>query len=205
MINKGFAVSGSREVLFGRTCIAAFDKLTGEQKYLLLLNNHDYGSIYDFKLIDNELYILFQNGVSKYNIKTGTLISEKILTKKGEEDFNSFVDSNVYIANQNGYFLNSAQYDPTNIHIKTRNTILSFDNQLNAIYSIENDRIWNCYLHYKDYKLIANSQKTLIIDNDGKKIAEIAFSSNALIMDDILYDKRDKRVVAIDLRNLIIF
>ncbi|MDR2972153.1 MAG: PQQ-like beta-propeller repeat protein [Bacteroidales bacterium] len=203
MVNKGFAVKMERPVMFGETFIAAFDKQTGEQKYLSLLNN-ECGSIYDYKLIDNELYLLFQNGIRKYSIETGTKIAENLISRMTFGALTNFVGNDIFIENKNGYFLNINQFDLGDIHAQTSlNDIYFFDNPLNTTYSIGDRKIWKFYFEYKDYKLIAQHQKTLIIDNDGKKIAEVAFSSNAFIIDNILYEKRDKSVVAIDLQSIL--
>jgi hypothetical protein len=68
---------------------------------------------------------------------------------------------------------------------------------------MEYDKAWINYLNYKDTQFIAHHNKTIIINNDGQKIAELAATSNAFIIDDILYDKREKGFIAVDLQNII--
>jgi len=41
-----------------------------------------------------------------------------------------------------------------------------------------------------------------VINDDGKIIAELEITSNAFIVNDILYDKREKSFITIDLKNL---
>jgi hypothetical protein len=59
------------------------------------------------------------------------------------------------------------------------------------------------FLHFKNYKFIANKEKTFIVSEDGKSIAELEVSSNAVLIDGILYDVKDKSIVAIDLKGII--
>ena len=61
-----------------------------------------------------------------------------------------------------------------------------------------------CYLRTKDYKFITEEKKSLIINNEGKKIAEIDATSKAFLVDDVLYDWQDKKLIAIDLKKVLI-
>ena len=58
------------------------------------------------------------------------------------------------------------------------------------------------YLSYKDYKFITNNGKTFIINDEGIKVAELDVSSNAFIVGDYLYDKKDRSFFAVDLKNI---
>ena len=65
--------------------------------------------------------------------------------------------------------------------------------------SVSNDS----FLHYNTHQLIANGEKTFLINNEGKIIAELNVTSNAFLLDGILYDKRDHSFVAIDLKKVV--
>jgi len=57
-------------------------------------------------------------------------------------------------------------------------------------------------LRYKDYKFIINKGKTFIINDEGIKVAELVVSSNAFIVGDFLYDKKDRSFFAVGLKTL---
>ncbi|MCL2246532.1 MAG: PQQ-binding-like beta-propeller repeat protein [Lentimicrobiaceae bacterium] len=203
MINKGFAWQGRDQISYGATFIAAYDKKTGMELYHLVLKN-EHGFIVDFKLIDNELYLLFQHVIGKYDIEDGTVIVEKKFPKKEFGKLLNFVDNNVFISNQSEYLLRIDQYDLADLHVySTLNEIISLDSEANATNITGCNYSWVHYLDYKDYKFISNEATTLILNKDGKEIANLKVSSRAFIFDDILYDKRDNSFIAIDLRNII--
>jgi len=104
--------------------------------------------------------------------------------------------------NKNGDLWNSVQ-DPTNLYINTnQRKIISIDTQLNVTNTIGYKDTFNSFLQYNDHQFIANGEKTFVINNDGKIIAELNVTSNAFLLDGILYDKRYNSFVSIDLKNI---
>jgi len=203
MINNGFAIQGGQQIDYGKPFIAAFDALTGKQKYRVLVNKAN-GAIIDYKLIDNELYLLFKQVIAMYDIETGTLLSEKSLPKDGYCEYSFPDESRFFVSNHHGNFEKLDQVEIEKVHIYSHKSgIFAIDEQLNISYTIKYEKIGEYYLSFENYKLIANNNKTFIINNDGLIIAAIEATSNAFIIDDILYDKRDRSFVAIDLKNII--
>jgi hypothetical protein len=203
MINKGFAFRGQTQINYGKTFIAAFDALTGKQRYLQLLNPDD-GPVIDFKLIDNEIYLLYKNTVGKYDMESGKEIFGKIFSKAVIGNLDYFAGNQFFISNKDGSFLNIDQYDLSTIQIyTTTKKIITLDDQLNVINTIkdENTGVW--YARYKDYDLIAKDKKTFIINSNGERIAEIEATSDAFIIDNILYNKIFRSFIAIDLQKII--
>lgn len=201
MINKGFAFKCNRQVHYGKPFIAAFNKQTGKQKYLSILNKNN-DPVIDFKKRDNKIYLLFQHHIAQYNLETGTQILEKKLPLKADHNLVSFVGNETFIFNKDGYLLNLVQNDSTKIYVNTTQTqILSLDHQCNITNTMETNDTGLSFLRYNDYQFIAKGEKTFIINNNGKLIAETAISTNAFIMDNILYDKREKSLIAIDLKH----
>ena len=197
MVNYGFAIRNNRNINYRSAFIAAFNKLTGKQRYIKLTNNAN-GIILDYKQIDNDIYLLFQNVIAKYSLETGNLISEKIFPIKKFGELKNFVDNNLYISNSDGYFFNLAQF----LHINTaQEIIISVTPEINVLNTIKVEDTGINYLDYKEYQFIAKDEKTFVIDHQGKTIIEFDISSNAFIFDDILYDKRKESIITIDLKN----
>jgi len=197
MVNHGFAIKNNRKINYGNAFIAAFNKFTGKQKFNILTPKKN-GQILDYKQIDNELYLLFQKVIAKYSLETGNLISEKIFPIKEIGELKNFVDNNLYISNSDGYFFNLAQF----LHINTtQGIIISVDPEINILNILKVKDTGINYLGYKEYQFIAKDEKTFVIDDQGKIIIEFDVSPNAFIFDDILYDKREKSIITIDLKN----
>jgi hypothetical protein len=203
MVNKGFAFMGYRQLDFGQPFIAAFDRQTGKQNYLTLMDVKK-DPILDYHLLDNEIYLIFKNRITKYNKETGAQIAERVFPKDMYGELQYFIGSQVYITDQYGMLLSLTQTDSTKVHVFTTNgKVLSIDNQLNILYTTGHEDLGIYYLRTKDYKFIAKGEKTLIINDDGEEIAEVEATSNAFLIDDILYDKRDNSFIAIDLKEII--
>ena len=203
MVNKGIAFMGYRQLNFGKPFIAAFDRETGKQKYFSIINVKN-DPILNFQVLENEIYLIFKNKISKYNQETGSHIIEKIYSKDNVGELQNIIGKNAFITNKEGDLISLIQNDSTKVYVSTnKNMILSVDNQLNITDTIGYDDIGICYLENKDYKFIAKGGKTLIINPEGEKTAEIDMSSNAFIIEDIIYDTKDKSFTTIDLSEII--
>jgi len=204
IINRGFGFKGKQQREHGRTFIAAFDKQTGERKYFTLLTKED-GAILGFRLVKDEVYLLFQNKIATFNVKTGNGVHAKEFPKEDFDELRFFIGEQVFIDNQHEHFFSLVQNDSTNLHIlTTQNKIISINNQLDVMHEFEMEDVWVNYLHTEDYQFIAKDNKTFIINHTGKKIAELESSKNAFLMDNVLYDTRNKSFIAIDLKSLLI-
>jgi len=203
MVNKGYAFMGYRQLDFGKPFIAAFDRETGKQKYLTLINVKK-DPILGFKLLQDEIYLVFKNRIAKYSIQKGNQIAEKEFLQDNYGDLKYFVGNQVFVTNENEDLISLPQSDTSKVFVFTnQGKTLSIDNQLNVTDTIEYEDLSIYYLRTVDYKFIAKDNKTLIINNVGKKIAEIEATSNAFLIGETLYDKRDKSFIAIDLKEII--
>ncbi len=208
MINKGFAFMGYRQLDFGKPFIAAYDKETGNQKYLSLINMKE-DPILGFQLLNNEIYLVFKNKMAKYSKETGDLIIEKDFPNENFGELKNFIGNQVYVINDNNNNNNNLvslpQSDTTKVFVLTNQSkTLSIDNQLNVnnIIAYEDLSIYN--LRTKDLRFFAKENKTLIIDSEGKRVAELETSSNAFLVGETLYDSKKDSFLAIDLEELII-
>lgn len=203
MVNKGYAFRGYRQLDFGKPFIAAFDRETGKQKYLTLINVKK-DPILGFKILQNEVYLVFKNRIAKYSMKTGNLIIEKEFPEDSYGDLKYFVGNQVFVTNENDNLVSLPQSDTSKVFVFTnQGKTLSVDNQLSVAYTIDYEDLSIYYLRTADLKFIAKGKQTLIIDNEGKQIAEIEASINAFLIGEKLYDKRDKNLIAIDLKEII--
>jgi len=205
LINKGYAFLGNKQVNFGKTFIAAFDKQTGKQKYLSWINVKN-NPVLSSQLLDNAICLIHKDKITKYNKETGGQIIESNILLKDPNvgELKHFVGDRVFITDSNDDLLCLAQSDSTKIFVYTsQNKIILFDNLLNITDTIEHKDVSINYLHTKKYNFFTKGGKTLIVNNEKKKIAEVEISLNAFIIDNVLYDKQDRSFVVIDLEELI--
>jgi outer membrane protein assembly factor BamB len=199
MINKGMAFMGYRQLDFGKPFFAAFDRQTGKQKFLSLINVKD-DPILSYQIQNGEIFLVFENRILKYSMETGNLIRERDFPKDNVGELRYFVGNQVFITNQNGDLMSLPQSDSTKVFVFTSlDKILSIDSELNISKTIEYADLSIYYLRTKDFKFIAKDKKTLVINNTGQRIAEIDATSNAFMIGNILYDTQDKNFNAIDL------
>jgi hypothetical protein len=203
MVNKGYAFMGYRQLDFGKPFIAAFDRETGKQKYLSLINVKK-DPILGFKILQEEVYLVFKNRIAKYSIQTGNQILEKEFPEDNFGELKYFAGNQVFVTNDNNDLVSLPQSDTSKVFVFTnQGKTLSIDSQLNIAGTIDYEDLSIYYLRTADFKFIAKDNQTLIIDNEGKQIAEIEASTNAFLIDETLYDKRDKSFLAIDLKEII--
>lgn len=203
MVNKGYAFMGQRQLNFGKPFIAAFDRETGKQKYLAIINvNKD--PILGFKLLNDEMYLVFKNRIEKYSTETGNQILEKEFLDENYGDLKYFVGDQVFVANENDDLVSLPQSDTSKLFVFTnKGKTLSVDTQLNVTNTIEYENLSISYLQTADYKFIANDNQSLIINAKGKRVAEIEATTNAFLIGETLYDKRDKSFISVDLKGII--
>lgn len=203
MINKGMAFMGYRQLDFGKPFFAAFDRQTGKQKYLSLINVKD-DPILSYQIQNREIFLVFKNRISKYSMETGNLIAEKDFPKDNVGELKYFVGNQVFITNQNGDLMSLPQSDSTKVFVFTsQGKTLSIDSELNISKTIEYDSLSIYYLRTKNLKFIAKDKKTLVINNTGQRIAEIDATSSAFLIGNTLYDTQDESFVTIDLSEMI--
>jgi len=203
MINKGFGFLGYRQVDFGKPFIAAFDKETGKQKFLSFVQNES-DPILSFQILNDEIYLVCKNRIVKYSLKSGVRLAEKVFTKESFGQLIYVVSHQVFITADNGDFISLPKADSTKVFVYTSDKkTLVIDDQLTVTNTIKFEEISIYYLYERGYKFIAKDNKTVIVDPDGKRIAEIEATSNAFLINNTLYDPQDKRFVVIDLKNVI--
>jgi hypothetical protein len=203
MVNKGYAFMGYRQLDFGKPFLAAFDRETGEQKYLTLINAKK-DPVLEFIVLHDEVYLVFKNRIAKYSIETGSQINEKEFPEESYGDLKYFVGDQVFVTNGNEDLISLPQSDTSKVFVFTsQGKTLAVDKQLNITDTLEYEDLSIYYLHTANYKFIANENHSLIVDDNGKRIAEIEATSKAFLIGKTLYDKRDKSFIAVDLGEII--
>lgn len=201
MINKGYAFMGFRQIDYGTPFIAAFDTQTRKQIYFSTING-EKDQINGVLTNGDTLSIVLQDRVSKYSRKDGTLIIEKYFDKDTYGELKYFVGPQVHIRTDSTYTCLTLS-DITKHYVYTKNDkILVLDDKLEIVNQIDYDQLYIGYLRTEDYKFLAKDEKTIVIDNDNKSIANLDLSNQTIKIGSKLYDIQDKSFVEIDLNDI---
>ncbi len=204
MVNMGYASMGNRQLYFGKPFIAAFDRETGKQQFQTLIDVKK-DPIFDFKLTQDVIYLVFKNRIEKYSMETGSLITKKDFPQKDYGDLECFIGKQVFFTNEKQELESLPKSDVSKLFVFTsQKEILKIDDQLNITDTITSEDISICYIGTENYKFITKDEQTLIINNNGDKIAEIESTKSAVLKGKTLYYKKDNKLIAIDLSDILI-
>lgn len=203
IVNRGIGSVGYTMVASGTPFFAAYDQETGEEKFFSeIIGKND--PILGLQINGSEISLAFKNKIKRYALANGNEIFEKDFPKSQFGELIDFVGIQAFIEGESGHVESLRLSDTTRVYVLTsQKKILELDKNLEVIRSIEYDELGVFYEQFKDFKFIAKSGKTWIIDNNGQKIAEIDISSSGFIINDFIYDKEDNRIKSINLKNIL--
>lgn len=203
MINKGIAFMGDRRLDFGKPFFAAFDRQTGKEIFFSVINIKD-DPILSFETYNKEILLVFKNRIKKYSMETGAEILEKEFPQDNFGELRYFVGRQVFTTSENGELSNLRKSDTTKVFVFTsQGKTLSLDNNLNVTKTIDYKDLSIYYEQTSDYKFIAKDKNTLIVNNEGKRIAEVGATSKSFVIDKTLYNTQDNKFITIDLDKII--
>ncbi|MDR0829348.1 MAG: hypothetical protein LBN95_04445 [Prevotellaceae bacterium] len=204
MLNFGYAYQNidikKNRVKYGKSFVAAFDKENeGKTKFIYYLGKKEI--ISDFYFTENNIFLVIND-----NLKVFSKKQEKIINEKDFDYFDYFIEYEYfeYFINNAEKFVNLNDLDNTKVFAVTKNgNVISIDDELNIETILPSKDLYLNYLNTDNYRFISNNTETFIIDNFGSKIAEISASSDAVLIDNILYDKKDNCLISIDLTEIL--
>ena len=202
MVDYGYPDETCKTMTYKKPFIAAFYKETGEKKYLTEIIAFKE-SLLDYLVLNNELILVFEKRVLRYSITNGELVSEKTFYEN-EKSFVQFLGSNIYTQNSENSFSSLQEKDSTvgYLYNANRKTFV-IDQELNHKESIEYDSLYVFYLETGNYKFIIKDNKTKVINNKGKIVAELNVSREATLIGNTLYDKDGESFFEVDLTEII--
>ena len=202
MINKGIANIGNREINFGKPFFAAYNKETGKQLFLSFIDATDE-PILSSLIKDGNVTLVFDNKIRKYSMESGLLIAEKDFSNQNFGNLKYFIGDHVLINNEKGIPSSLLKTDSTKMFVfTTEDKTLVINSDLEIVKTYDYEALSISQLQTEDLKFISNDQKTLVIDNDGRQVAEIDPLTNAFIVDNILYNTLENSFIQIDLNQL---
>lgn len=203
MVNMGMGYMGSRRLDFGKPFFASYDARTGKELFFTMMDEKD-GQILGHDILDKEVILVFKNKIKKYSMETGAEVIEKEFPKDGHGELQYFLGKNIYTTMESGEIVNLYRADTTKIFVYTdQNKMLSMDEQLNITSTIDRKDLSFSFNKAFGYTFIAQDKHTLIVDGEGKRMAEVGVTQGAILLGRALYHVQDRSLIAIDLNGII--
>ena len=201
LINRGYAFKGNEPIEFGMPFIAAYNINTGGEIFLQNISDKQE-EVRGYKIRDKELCVLFKNRISKYSLINGKRQSEKIWNEKKLEMM-SFVNNELHLKTDST-FTSLASIDSVSLYVLTDSLkILAINKNLEVTDQFELSQLFIHYLKTKEFKFLANANKTIVVDGNNKIVAEFKASRNAILLDTKMYDIQKNSFTETDLSELI--
>ena len=202
MVNNGFAFMNGQLVNYGKPFFAAF-KLSDGQKVFLSPLGYKKEQINAFSSQQDTLYLTSKNRIYKYSLVDGSEFWEQKIKADTLGELTSFAGKDVYVKSDSSLIKLQAN-DSVNVSVFTKmNKLLVFNNQLKLDKVIPVPDLYYCYLETRGYKFLENGNSSIIIDKDGKLVAELDISGNVVLRGNILYEIQGNSMVEIDINELI--
>lgn len=201
MINNGFAFMNYRKINYGTPFIAAFDSETGDKIFEHFIDGKKE-LIKGFKTNRDTIYLITNNTISNYSLKDGALIFEKT-TDKNYGNPTYFIGNHVYIQTDSAF--NSLPLSDPDLHYiyNSLEKIQVLDSNFDPIREVHEDQLYLYYMWHDGYRFISREGLTLIIDENGRAIAEVQGSIGSFIFDSKFYSIRNNSLLETALDDLI--
>lgn len=201
MINKGLGNLGNRKVKIGEPFVAAFNRETGVQEYFSFIKEKEL-QIISHEVINDQIFLLFANRIMVCSMADGQKLVTKDFNLGNKIGFEYFTGSNIFIERENKV-LALFELWPENLFVVTTDgKVLSINSQLEIEETIEKDELMFYHNQYSGYKLISKADKCSVIDEAGNRVAELKATPGAIVNGDLLYDKAEKALIVVDLREV---
>lgn len=188
MINRGYAFYNGGFSMIGDPYFAAFNLNDGSQQYLnLILEKKEF--IRNFQVINDTLFLVFENKIATYSLADGSLLTEKIIGLEKGEQLDAFVESGIYIRQGDFTFLDIAKaYPEQNLMMTSANRIISLTDSLETLITYEKNDIFEKVIDISDYKILTNDEKEFIVcDFSGNPAFKFQASPNMFVANNKLY------------------
>jgi outer membrane protein assembly factor BamB len=203
MINKGYAYMGYRQLDFGTPFIASFDIKTGKQNFLNTISDNKKEVIKGVDRVDNDLIFLSDERISKYSLANGQKLNERKLSSVAYGGLNNFIGEQVFVP-KDSVFISLIKLDTNKHYVYTKTKkVLVLNSDLEILDEVDLKNFYIHYLNRNKMKFIAKEKNTIVINENGQKIAELTASANAVFLNNKLYDAQENSFIEIILDNIL--
>jgi outer membrane protein assembly factor BamB len=202
LLNLGTAVVGHKNEKFGKPFLKAFDAKTGEKLFFNPLETLN-SPIIGYKFVANNLFLLLNDRIQKYDLKTGELVLEKEFNTEENGTLKYFINKIAGVVDTDFKFksfdtASNQLYVYTN---KAKTLALNLDLEVLKEIDVKDLYIINSY-ETSDYSVLMNSGELYIKDKDDNVKFELKNITNTYIINNILYSAVNNKLIIIDLNQI---
>lgn len=188
MINRGYAFYNGGFSTVGDPYFAAFNLNDGTQRYLNMIPEKKE-FIRNFQVINDVLFLVFENKIVTYSLVDGKLLTEKIIGLEKDEQLDTFVESGIYALQSDSTFLDLAvAYPEQNLMMTSRNRIISLTDSLETLITYDKKDIFKKTIDNGNYVLLTNNEEEFTVcDRSGKPLMKFQAPPNMFVVNNQLY------------------
>ena len=174
---------------------------TGKQEYLTLFEKGGVFTGYEVK--DNSVVLLERDGVQAHALADQTILAEKNCDTTVHGELLRFVGKKIY-TERGDYFDCLADLDSSWVNIYTsKHQVLTMNTSLEILKETPWNDFYLCYAEKDGYKFLLKDGKTIVIDRQNRKVANIDVDDNSVIVGHTLYNISKTTYSVIDLSSVI--
>ncbi|NLU29962.1 MAG: PQQ-like beta-propeller repeat protein [Bacteroidales bacterium] len=188
MINRGYAFYNGGFSTVGDPYFAAFNLNDGTQRYLNMIPEKKE-FIRNFQVINDVLFLVFENKIVTYSLADGSLLTEKIIGLEKGERLDTFVESGIYALQGDSTFMDLAvAYPEQNLIMTSENRVISLTDSLETLITYDKKDVFKKTIDNGNYKFLTNDEKEFTVcDYSGKALMKFRASPNMFMRNNKLY------------------
>ncbi len=188
MINRGYAFYNGGFSMIGDPYFAAFDMNDGSQRYLNMIPEKKE-FIRNFQVVNDILFLVFENKIATYSLADGRMLTEKIIGLEKGEQLDAFVESGIYVRQNDSTFMDmAAAYPDQNLMMTSENRVISLTDSLETLITYDKNDVFEKTIDTGIYRLLTNDETEFIVcDFSGETVAKIKASPNMFVSNNKLY------------------
>ena len=202
MINYGYAFMGYHTLHYGKPFIAAFDSNTGQQIYFNTTNGKR-DKINGFQIRRDKIFLVLKNRVAEYSLLDGSFITEKTFKIEPDGDMLDYILGQAYVKTDSVYKSLALSDSTTHCIFTENNKVLVMNDQLEIIKQMDYSELYICYLKEGNLRFLVNGNKTTVIDNENRVIADIDVGIKTKLIGTKFYSLQGQSFIETDLSDLI--
>ncbi len=201
LFNLGYSLLGGYYRMKQKKPFIARFNNDGSIKYINQLEQK--GLIENYYFDRDTLIIMHKRAISKYSLENGEMIMSKEMEKKELREWNGFVKNSVYIQTSASTYKTLYEIDSTKYYVYNDEfTITVLDHNFNKQGEYLKNSYYKISDKYLDWTFINNNDITIVIDKDGKKVAEIPKTNNIEINGKYMYFSSDRFIYKTEVTNI---
>lgn len=204
LVNRGYANFGNKQINFGDPFILVLNTETGKKEYSKSIGTDD-NFIMDYKVIDDNLFLVLKDKILKLSLSNMNEFEEKPIDLTDLGELNIFVRSRIIFKKEDSVLSNLVLSDTTKHFVQTtKSIILELDDQFKVGHHYNISDLYFYYNDFKDYKLYSKGfrEETIISDKDNHIIARIKVPNYLYIFEDKLYSIDGESLIEIAINDL---